>query len=117
MGSDRSFATSELSSLEESPPRPHWWWRRSLRVKIIAWFFVPTALLLIAVGVTNFFAYQDVTADLVIERNQDLTLLSASQLSTSFVEFTEKPNTFPLRLISIVWKSGLYVTLPTKLEG
>ena len=89
MGPDRSFATSELSSPEESPPRPHWWWRRSLRVKIIAWFFVPTALLLIAVGVTNFFAYQDVTADLVIERNQDLTLLSASQLSTSFGEFTD----------------------------
>ncbi len=55
-----------MSTPEESPGRPNWWWRRSLRVKIIAWFFVPTALLLIAVAVTNFFAYQDVTAELVI---------------------------------------------------
>ncbi len=86
MRPDRS---SSAGALKESPGRPHWWWRRSLRVKIIAWFFVPTALLLIAVGVTNFFAYRDVTADLVIERNQELTRLSASQLSTSFEEFTE----------------------------
>ena len=89
MRSDRSSSAGALSSPEESPGRPHWWRRRSLRVKIIAWFFVPTALLLIAVGVTNFFAYQGVAADLVIERDQDLTRLSASQLSTSFGEFTE----------------------------
>lgn len=50
---------------------------------------MPTALILIAVAVTNFFAYQDVTADLVIERDQDVTRLSASQLSTSLAEFTE----------------------------
>ena len=90
MRPDRSSSDGKVSSPpEESPVQPHWWRMRSLRVKIIAWFFVPTALLLIAVGVTNFFAYQDVTADLVIERNQDLTLLSASQLSTSFGEFTD----------------------------
>ncbi len=89
MRPDRNNATGALNSLEESPRRAHWWWWRSLRVKIIAWFFVPTALLLIAVAVINFFAYQDVTADLVIERNQDLTRLSASQLSTSFGEFTD----------------------------
>ncbi len=50
---------------------------------------MPTALLLTAVAVINFFAYQDVTADLVIERDQDVTRLSASQLSTSLGEFTE----------------------------
>ncbi len=75
-----------------SPARPArlsgWWWRRSLRVKIIAWFFVPTVLLFIAVAATNYFAYQDVTADLVVERNQDLTRRSASQLSSSLAEFT-----------------------------
>jgi len=62
---------------------------RSLRVRIIAWFFVPMALLFVAVAVTNFVAYQDVTAELVIERNQDLTQRSASQLSNSLGEFTE----------------------------
>ena len=80
-----------MSPPEESPGHSHAgsWWGRSLRVKIIAWFFVPTALILIAVAVTNFFAYQDVTAELVIERDQDVTRLSASQLSTSLREFTE----------------------------
>ena len=91
MRPDRSSSAGALSTPEESPGPSHArpWWGRSLRVKIIAWFFVPTALILIAVAVTNFFAYQDVTADLVIERDQDLTRLSASQLSTSFGEFTE----------------------------
>ena len=91
MRPDRSSSTGALSSPEEPPGPSHArpWWGRSLRVKIIAWFFVPTALILIAVAVTNFFAYQDVTADLVIERDQDVTRLSASQLSTSFEQFTE----------------------------
>jgi len=62
---------------------------RSLRVRIIAWFFVPMALLFVAVAITNFVAYQDVTAELVTERNQDLTQRSASQLSSSLGEFTE----------------------------
>ena len=73
----------------QSPRPPNWWRRRSLRVRIVAWFFVPAALLFLAVAATNFFAYQDVTADLVIERNQDLTRRSASQLSSSLGEFTE----------------------------
>ena len=86
---DRSSSAGRLSSPEGSPDHTHWWRRRSLRFKIIAWFFVPTALLLLAVAVTNFFAYQDVTADLVIERDQDVTRLSAGQLSTSLREFTD----------------------------
>ena len=59
-----------------------------MRVKIIAWFFVPTALILVAVALVNFYAYQDVTEDLVIERDQDLTRLSASQLATGLTEYT-----------------------------
>ena len=78
-----------MTSSEASPVRSRWWWVRSLRVKIIAWFFVPTALLFIAVAFTNFFAYQDVTEELVTERNQDLTRRSASQFSTSLAGFTE----------------------------
>ena len=68
--------------------RRSWGWG-SLRAKIIAWFFVPTALLLIAVAVTNFVAYQDVTVALLIERDQDLTRLSASQVSTLLRELTD----------------------------
>ena len=61
--------------------------RRSLRVKIIAWFFVPTAIILLAVALVNFYAYQDVTEDLVIERDRDLTRLSAGQLTTELEEY------------------------------
>ena len=61
--------------------------RRSLRVKIIAWFFVPTAIILLAVALVKFYAYQDVTEDLVIERDQDLTRLSAGQLATELEEY------------------------------
>ena len=78
-----------MTSPAESPAPPNWWRRRSLRVRIIAWFFVPAAVLFLAVAATNFFAYQDVTADLVIERNEDLTRRSASQLSSSLDEFID----------------------------
>ena len=63
--------------------------RRGLRTKIIIWFFVPTTLILVAVALVNFYAYQDVTEDLVIERDKDLTRLSASQLSTELEEYTD----------------------------
>ena len=36
----------------------------SLRTKLIAWFFVPTAIILVAVALVNFYSYQDVTEDL-----------------------------------------------------
>ena len=62
--------------------------RSSLRVKIIAWFFVPTAIILLAVALVNFYAYQDVTEELVIERDRDVTRLSASQLATELEEYT-----------------------------
>ncbi len=41
---------------------------RSLRVKILLWLFVPTAIILVAVAVQNFYAYQGVTKDLVLAR-------------------------------------------------
>ncbi len=78
-----------MTSPAESPRPPNWWRRRSLRVRIVAWFFVPAAVLFLSVAATNYFAYQDVTAVLVTERNQDLTQRSASQLSSSLDEFIE----------------------------
>ena len=53
---------------------------RSMRAKIIAWSFVPTTIILVAVALVTFTAYQQVTEDLVIERNQELTRLSAVEL-------------------------------------
>ena len=59
----------------------------SLRAKIIAWFFVPTAIILVAVALVNFYSYQDVTEDLVIERDRDITQLWAGQLATNLDRF------------------------------
>ena len=60
---------------------------RSLRIKLIAWFFVPTAIILVAVALVNFYSFQNVTEDLVIERDRDLTQLWAGQLATNFDKF------------------------------
>jgi len=54
---------------------------RSLRSKIIAWSFVPTALIMALVAGVTFTAYQRVTEDLVIVRNQELARFSAGELA------------------------------------
>ncbi len=59
----------------------------SLRTKLIAWFFVPTAIILVAVALVNFYSFQGVTEDLVIERDRDLTQLWAGQLATNLDRF------------------------------
>ncbi len=62
---------------------------RSLRTKIVLWFFVPTAIILVAVALANFYSYQDVTGDLVLERDRDLTRLAAGRLATQLRGFTD----------------------------
>lgn len=59
----------------------------SLRYKIIAWSFVPTAIILGTVGLVTYIAYQQVTEVLVIERNRELTRLSADQLRAALDEY------------------------------
>jgi GAF domain-containing protein/HAMP domain-containing protein len=59
-----------------------------LRTKIITWSFVPTAIILVAVALVTFTAYQQVAEDLVIERDQELTRLSASRLATELSDYT-----------------------------
>ena len=61
----------------------------SLRLRAIAWFFVPTAVILVAVVLVNFYSYQDVTEELVIERGQDLPRLEASRLASDLEEHTD----------------------------
>ena len=63
---------------------------RSLRVKILLWLFVPTAIILVAVAVENFYAYQEVTEDLVIDRDADLARLSAGQVATELQVFVDR---------------------------
>jgi PAS domain S-box-containing protein len=62
--------------------------RSSLQVKIIAWAFVPTAIILAAVALTGFYAYQRVTESLVYERNQELVRRTAGQLTTELGEYS-----------------------------
>jgi len=62
---------------------------RSLRVKIIFWVFLPTLVILTAVVVITLIAYQRVTEDLVLERNQELVRLSAAQFSSALDEYTD----------------------------
>jgi two-component system nitrate/nitrite sensor histidine kinase NarX len=63
--------------------------KRTLRTKIIVWSFVPTAIILIAVALINFQAYQRVTEDLVIERDRELTRLWANQLASRLAVYTD----------------------------
>lgn len=63
-----------------------------LRAKIIAWSFVPAAIILSAVALLTFYAYRQVTADLVMERNRELARLSAGQLVEGLTEYTNLLN-------------------------
>ncbi|HEX9029867.1 MAG TPA: cache domain-containing protein, partial [Anaerolineales bacterium] len=62
--------------------------RRGLRSKIIAWSFIPTAIILLAVALATFYAYQRVTEDLVIQRDEDLARLSAGQLASELTQYS-----------------------------
>jgi signal transduction histidine kinase len=61
----------------------------SLRKKIMTWSFVPTAIILVAVGSVSLYAYQQVTENLVIERDRELTRLSATLLGRELEAYTD----------------------------
>jgi nitrate/nitrite-specific signal transduction histidine kinase len=63
--------------------------RGNLRNKIIAWSFVPTAIILVAVALVSLYAYQRVTEELVVERDRELTRLSARLLATELSSYTD----------------------------
>lgn len=64
--------------------------RSRLRNKIIAYSFVPTLVILLAVALVNFYSYQRVTEDLVIHRDERLVSLSALQLAAGLTEYTNR---------------------------
>lgn len=51
---------------------------------------MPTAITMFAVALAVYFAYQQVTEDLVLKRDEDLTRLSASEVSTSFGDYIDR---------------------------
>ena len=66
----------------------HSWRPGSLRTKIIAWSFVPTAIILTMVALVGFYAYQQVTQNLTIQSSREVARLSAGQLVTELSEFS-----------------------------
>lgn len=62
---------------------------RSLQVRIIAWSFIPASIILTAVALVTFYAYQRVGEDLVLGRNQELTRLYASQMASEVGQYAD----------------------------
>ncbi len=62
----------------------------SLRIRILAWSFIPTTIILLAVALVILFAYQQVTEDLVAGKNRELARLSASQVSSDLEEYANQ---------------------------
>jgi hypothetical protein len=60
------------------------WWR-SLQVKIIAWSFVPTVIILSAVAWFTFYSYQKVIGDLAIKQDGEIVREKAVQVMTAFI--------------------------------
>jgi len=73
---------------------------RSLRTKIIVWAFVPAAIILGATALVAYLAYQQITAEMVMARDQQLTRLAASQLSAELSELQE-PLTVAARALAL----------------
>jgi PAS domain S-box-containing protein len=69
-----------------------WRWG-SLRIKIIAWSFFPTAIILTLVALVGFYAFQRVTQDLTIQSSREVARLSAGQLATQLSEFSNQLTT------------------------
>ena len=78
-----------------------------LRTRILVWSFVPTSLILFAVAVTIYFAYQQVTEDLVVGRNQQLIRLSAGELSANL-------NSYVNTLNALTRTPDIYADVPSR---
>ena len=61
----------------------------SWRKRLITWFFAPAMLILAGVAVLNFLAYDQVTSDMVVERNREVTSLSAARLREELTNFSD----------------------------
>ena len=59
-----------------------------LRTRILAWSFVPSAVILFAVAVVAFVAYSRVTEQQAVQRNQELARLSATNLAAEVSQFS-----------------------------
>ncbi len=60
-----------------------------ISTRIVMWSFVPTTIILLAVALTIYAAYQRVTEDLVVGRNEQLVHLSARQLAADLAAYAD----------------------------
>jgi nitrate/nitrite-specific signal transduction histidine kinase len=66
--------------------KTNWW--NSLRIKIIAWSFVPTVIILSAVAWFTFYSYQKVIGDLSIEQDWAIVQSKTQPLYQAFFDIT-----------------------------
>lgn len=64
-------------------------WAR-LRSRAITWALVPTVIVLAAVAVIAYLAYEDASQKEVLSQNEQLAFLSASRLSEELVKFSDE---------------------------
>jgi signal transduction histidine kinase/HAMP domain-containing protein len=62
----------------------------NLQTKILAWSFIPTAFILLAVAITLFIAYQRVTEEYAIDRDVEVSRLAASELGGGFQDYIDR---------------------------
>jgi nitrate/nitrite-specific signal transduction histidine kinase len=62
----------------------------SLRTKIIAWSFIPTVIILAAVALVTYLAYENVAEELVLGRDRELAYLSAAQLKEDLNNYADE---------------------------
>jgi nitrate/nitrite-specific signal transduction histidine kinase len=67
-GDELYNSSTPLQNANIGISKPKNWWK-SLRVKIIAWSFVPTVIILFAVAWFTFYSYQKVLGDLAIKQD------------------------------------------------
>jgi signal transduction histidine kinase/HAMP domain-containing protein len=93
-----------------------------LRTKIITRSFVPTAIILVAVALVSLYTYQRLTENLVIERDRDLTRLSANLLAAELAAYTDPRSeqllaVFDSAMVLFDADGKILASEPTQLEG
>lgn len=63
--------------------------RSDLRARLILWAFAPTMIILGAVALFTFYTYWQVTESLVMERNHELTRLTARQIAVEMTTYAD----------------------------
>lgn len=69
--------------------KKNWW--SSLQVKIIAWSFVPTVIILSAVAWFAFYSYQKVIGDLAIKQDRTVVQAKAERIAEALISLLNPP--------------------------